>query len=104
MSRRLTLALLPIRRVCPQARRGTRGHVLHGAAPPAGPPECSEAPRSWADLLLVDKELGLRWSIELIKRGVLVNPNEKFYVSLAHTDADIDRTLEVVDEAFAAIA
>ena len=33
-------------------------------------------PRNWADLLASDKELGLRWSIELMKRGILVNPNE----------------------------
>ena len=64
----------------------------------------NEDPRSWADLLHADKDLGLRWSVELIKRGVLVNPNEKFYISIAHTDEDIDRTLEVVDEAFAALA
>ena len=48
--------------------------------------------------------LGLRWALELVRRGLLVNPNEKFYISLAHTDADIDRTLGIVDEAFAAIA
>jgi glutamate-1-semialdehyde 2,1-aminomutase len=61
-------------------------------------------PRSWADLLAADKQLGLRWAMELIKRGILVNPNEKFYVSTVHTDEDVDRTLEIVDEAFAAIA
>jgi glutamate-1-semialdehyde aminotransferase len=32
-----------------------------------------------------------------------VNPNEKFYISLAHTDADVDRTLGIVDEAFSAL-
>ena len=37
------------------------------------------------------------------RRGLLVNPNEKFYISIAHTDADVDRTLEVADEAFRAI-
>jgi glutamate-1-semialdehyde 2,1-aminomutase len=59
--------------------------------------------RTWADLLSSDKDLHLRWSIELLKRGILVNPNEKFYISLAHTDADVDRTLEACDEAFAAL-
>ena len=39
----------------------------------------------------------------LIERGLLVNPNEKFYVSLAHTDEDVERTLEAVDEAFASL-
>jgi glutamate-1-semialdehyde 2,1-aminomutase len=60
-------------------------------------------PRNWADLLASDKELGLRWSIELMERGILVNPNEKFYISVAHTSEDIDRTLEAVEEAFAVL-
>ena len=54
--------------------------------------------RTWADLLTSDKTLHLRWSIELLKRGILVNPNEKFYISLAHTDADVDRTLEAIED------
>jgi glutamate-1-semialdehyde 2,1-aminomutase len=60
--------------------------------------------RSWMDLTTHDKDLGWRWAIELMKRGLLVNPNEKFYISLAHSDADVDRTLGIVDEAFAAVA
>ena len=59
--------------------------------------------RSWADHLTADKDLGQRWAIECLKRGLLVNPNEKFYISIAHTDADVDRTLTVVDDAFRAI-
>jgi glutamate-1-semialdehyde 2,1-aminomutase len=60
-------------------------------------------PRNWQDLLAADKDLGLRWAIELLKRGILVNPNEKFYISLAHTDEDVDRTLEAVEAAFAGL-
>lgn len=60
--------------------------------------------RTWMDLTTADKSLGLRWSLELIRRGILVNPNEKFYLSLAHTDADIERTLDAADAAFRAIA
>ncbi len=59
--------------------------------------------RTWADLLTADKDLNLRWSIELLRRGILVNPNEKFYLSLAHTDADVNRTLEACEAAFAAL-
>jgi len=59
--------------------------------------------RTWLDLTTHDKDLGWRWAIELMKRGLLVNPNEKFYISIAHTDRDVDRTLEIVDEAFAAL-
>ncbi|MCW5620879.1 MAG: aminotransferase class III-fold pyridoxal phosphate-dependent enzyme, partial [Burkholderiales bacterium] len=59
--------------------------------------------RNWMDLTTHDKDLGWRWAIELMKRGLLVNPNEKFYVSLAHTEDDVDRTLQIVDDAFAAV-
>jgi glutamate-1-semialdehyde 2,1-aminomutase len=59
--------------------------------------------RTWMDLTTADKDLGLRWALELIRRGLLVNPNEKFYLSLAHSDADIEQTLGIVDEAFKAL-
>ena len=59
--------------------------------------------RTWMDLTTADKKLGWRWAIELMKRGLLVNPNEKFYISTAHTDADVDETLNIVDDAFAAM-
>jgi len=62
----------------------------------------NSAPRQWTDLLAHDRALGLRWGMECLKRGLLVNPNEKFYVSLAHTEEDVDRTLQICDEAFAA--
>jgi glutamate-1-semialdehyde 2,1-aminomutase len=54
--------------------------------------------------LTSDTQLGLRWAIGLIKRGILVNPNEKFYISTVHSEADVDRTLEAVDGAFAELA
>jgi glutamate-1-semialdehyde 2,1-aminomutase len=59
--------------------------------------------RTWMDLTTADTGLGRAWALELIRRGLLVNPNEKFYLSIAHSDADVDRTLAVVDEAFAAL-
>ena len=59
--------------------------------------------RTWIDLTTADKTLGLAWALELIRRGLLVNPNEKFYISIRHTDADVDRTLAIADEAFAAL-
>lgn len=63
----------------------------------------NEDPQNWMDLQAHDRALGLKWGMECLKRGLLVNPNEKFYVSVAHTDADVDRTLEICDAAFAAI-
>jgi glutamate-1-semialdehyde 2,1-aminomutase len=59
--------------------------------------------RTWMDLTTANKDLGLRWALELLKRGLLVNPNEKFYISIAHTEADVDKTLDIVDQAFAAL-
>ena len=59
--------------------------------------------KTWMDLTTADKDLGYRWAIELLRRGLVVNPNEKFYISIAHSDADVDRTLAVVDDAFAAL-
>lgn len=59
--------------------------------------------RSWEDLLTHDKQIGLRWGVELLKRGILNNPNEKFYISIQHTDADVDRTLQACEDAFKAL-
>ncbi|MEW6688815.1 MAG: aminotransferase class III-fold pyridoxal phosphate-dependent enzyme [Pseudomonadota bacterium] len=59
--------------------------------------------RTWMDLATADKALGLKWAHELIRRGILVNPNEKFYISIAHSETDVERTLGVIEEAFAAL-
>jgi glutamate-1-semialdehyde 2,1-aminomutase len=59
--------------------------------------------RTWMDLTTANKDFGQRWAYELIRRGLLVSPNEKMYISIAHTDADVEHTLGVVDEAFAAL-
>jgi len=63
----------------------------------------NDSPRTWMELQAHDRALGLRWGVECLERGLLVNPNEKFYISIAHTDADVDRTLEICDAAFAAL-
>ena len=59
--------------------------------------------RDWMDLQTADKDLGHRWALELLQRGLLVNPNEKFYISIAHSDDDVARTLAIADDAFAAL-
>ncbi len=63
----------------------------------------NESPRTWVDLIPADKKLGLEWAVGLLRRGILVNPNEKFYISVAHSDADVDRTLEAAEESFKAM-
>lgn len=63
----------------------------------------NENPRTWADLIPADKKLGLEWAVGLLRRGILVNPNEKFYISVAHTDTDVDRTLDAAEASFKAM-
>jgi glutamate-1-semialdehyde 2,1-aminomutase len=52
-----------------------------------------------------NEERFTRWYQEMVLRGVLFHPSqfENLFVSLVHTDADIDRTLEAAESAFAAI-
>jgi glutamate-1-semialdehyde 2,1-aminomutase len=38
------------------------------------------------------------------ERGVYLHPHHNWFVSAAHTEADVDRALEVADEAFAVVA
>ncbi len=46
------------------------------------------------------------WWRQMMDRGVMFHPSqdENLFVSTAHTDADIDRTLDAADEAMAAVA
>ena len=53
--------------------------------------------------LTADRERIKRFNAELLRRGVVKAVN-KIYVSLAHTDRDVDETLEVFDQALAALA
>lgn len=54
---------------------------------------------SHRDLLQADGKKSLNFGYELIRRGVFCAPGGKMYLSLAHTDADIGRTLNTVREA-----
>ena len=56
--------------------------------------------RSYADGLNADAGLARNFGVELLRRDIFHTPGGKFYISLAHTDADIDRTLEATEAAF----
>ena len=43
---------------------------------------------------------GYAWNQALIKRGVYFHPWHNMFICAALTDADIDQTLEIADEAF----
>jgi glutamate-1-semialdehyde 2,1-aminomutase len=53
--------------------------------------------------LTADRDRIKRFNQELVRRGVVKAVN-KIYVSLAHTDADVDETLGIFDEVLAVLA
>lgn len=55
--------------------------------------------RDHRDLLRADKKKAVRFGYELIRRGVYCTPGGKLYLSLAHSDADLDRTLDIARDA-----
>lgn len=59
--------------------------------------------RNHRDLLRADKKKAVAFGHELIRRGVYCTPGGKLYLSLAHSDDDIDRTVEVAAAALQAL-
>jgi glutamate-1-semialdehyde 2,1-aminomutase len=57
-----------------------------------------------ADLREADGKRARRLGHELIQRGIFVVPGAKMYISLAHSDADIDATLDAFADALRATA
>ena len=47
-----------------------------------------------------DRTFHQRFGAELIRNGIFVYPGQKNYLSLAHSDADLDHTLDLYDRAF----
>ncbi len=83
-------------------RRGVALRVL-GDGPLAGVYFTPEPIRDQAGIERSDRARLWRLNAELLKAGILVNLSAKFYISLAHTEADLDRTLEVFDAALARV-
>jgi glutamate-1-semialdehyde 2,1-aminomutase len=53
--------------------------------------------------LAADREKSRLFGLECIRRGVTTTPGEKFYVSLAHSDADVEETIAVFADSFDAL-
>ncbi len=56
-------------------------------------------PRNYRDTLAAPRGLNGDFALALLDEGVLVLPDGRWYVSFAHTDADIDQTLEAAARA-----
>lgn len=93
------------------------GEGLQSAAAEAGAVACvvrvgtflsvffrSSAPRDFTEVLASDRDAFARFHVALRSQSVLIPPSpyEVWFPSLAHTDADIDRTIEAARTAFAA--
>jgi glutamate-1-semialdehyde 2,1-aminomutase len=82
-------------------------HEVQGAGP-VGQLWFTDAPiRTYRDAVRhAQPERFALWWRQMMDRGVLFHPSqdENLFVSTAHTDVDIDRTLEAADAAMAAVA
>jgi glutamate-1-semialdehyde 2,1-aminomutase len=58
--------------------------------------------RTFDDFLAADQEFYDRLTVQLLRRGVFTLPGGRWYLSTAHTDADIAETVAVIDESLGA--
>jgi glutamate-1-semialdehyde 2,1-aminomutase len=64
-----------------------------------------EPPRDYRDTFRIDKLTYQKFYTLCMQRGLRLHPiRGRFYVSAAHTEEDVDRTLEIVEEALTIIA
>ncbi len=70
-----------------------------GDGPVFGVSFAGRPPRNYRDTLAARQELYSDFTLALLDEGVLVLPDGRWYVSFAHTDADIDRTIEAAERA-----
>ena len=57
------------------------------------------SPRNYRELLQQDSQLSSDFALCMLAEGVLLMPDGRWYLSLAHTDADIDQALAAVGRA-----
>jgi glutamate-1-semialdehyde 2,1-aminomutase len=55
-------------------------------------------------LRAADGRKAARFSLECVRRGIFTLPGTKLYLSLAHTDADVDWTLDAMEESLRTVA
>lgn len=58
---------------------------------------------TFEDFTAADQQFYDRLVVEMLRRGVFALPGGRWYLSTAHSDADVATTVEVVDEALGAV-
>ncbi len=53
--------------------------------------------KNYRDSVNIDSDMEQRVSIEMMKRGIFQLPGAGFYISLSHSNQDIDETIEIFD-------
>ena len=104
---RATIGVFTSEPVCAHLHRvGTRLlHGLHALAPRH--PQVVTGVAGMAEMCFLhyrDERTSARVAAAVAERGVLFKRTAYNFVSLAHTDADVDRTLAVLDEALGLVA
>ena len=61
-------------------------------------------PGDYPAVLHSDRARARQFGLNLIDEGIFLNPGEKFYVSLAHDEEDVQKTLEAVDAAMSRLS
>jgi glutamate-1-semialdehyde 2,1-aminomutase len=57
-------------------------------------------PIDYPGVLRADRARGRALGLNCLKRGLFLNPGEKWYVSLAHDERDVESTLDIIEQAF----
>ncbi len=80
------------------ARRGIEARVL-GYGPMWHVLFADRDPHNYADLLRADNARLMRLEHALLRSGLFVHPGQRRFVSITHTERDIDDTLIAFDAA-----
>ncbi|MEJ7604982.1 MAG: aminotransferase class III-fold pyridoxal phosphate-dependent enzyme [Bryobacteraceae bacterium] len=59
----------------------------------------SEKPRTYRDTLAADTQIWSDFVLTLLDEGLLILPDGRWYISAAHSEADVDEALRAVDRA-----
>jgi glutamate-1-semialdehyde 2,1-aminomutase len=63
----------------------------------------SSTPTNYSEVLTTDRARAREFGLKCVERGLFLNPADKLYVSTAHSDSDVQKTLEIFDAAMSAL-